>query len=98
MGDYSLRVTLDDIALQLGVSRSTVSRALHDHPRISKATRRTVKALAAELGYIPNDMARGLRTNQTRMLGFVTQGTSDSYPGDIHVVCKMWLSREATAF
>ncbi|NLA58192.1 MAG: LacI family transcriptional regulator [Firmicutes bacterium] len=78
-----MRVTLEQIAAELGVSRSTVSRALRDSPRISKTTRDRVKALAAQMGYIPNDVARSLRTNRTGVLGFITQALGDTYPGDI---------------
>ena len=69
-----MRVTLDKIAAELGVSRSTVSRALRDSPQISQSTKDKVKTLAAEMGYIPNDLARSLRTNRTGVLGFITPG------------------------
>ncbi len=49
-----MRVTHEDIARQLGCDKSTVSLALRDHPRISAATRRRVKAMAARLGYRPD--------------------------------------------
>ena len=78
-----MRVTLDKIAAELGVSRSTVSRALRDSPQISQSTKDKVKTLAAEMGYIPNDLARSLRTSRTGVLGFITQTLSESYPGDI---------------
>jgi len=67
-----MRVTLDKIAAELGVSRSTVSRALRDSPQISQSTKDKVKTLAAEMGYIPNDLARSLRTNRTGVLGLIT--------------------------
>ena len=49
------------MARALGVSTSTVSRALHQHPSISAATRARVLALAGELHYQPNHLAAGLR-------------------------------------
>lgn len=48
------RVTLMDIARQAGVSRSTVSMAMQNHPRIAQATRALVKETADQLGYRPD--------------------------------------------
>ena len=46
-------ITIDDIASELGISVSTVSRALNNHPRISDATKQKVLKKAKELGYKP---------------------------------------------
>ena len=54
------RVTLRDIARELGVSHVTVSLALRDHPRISKAMTTRVKQTAARLGYRPDPMLTAL--------------------------------------
>lgn len=64
-------VSLKDLAKQLGVSISTVSRALKDHPDISEAMRLKVKQLAAQLNYSPNPLAMGLLKQQTRMIGII---------------------------
>jgi DNA-binding LacI/PurR family transcriptional regulator len=48
-----MRVTLEDIAIELNLSHPTVSRCLHDHPRHSAATIARVKATAQRLGYQP---------------------------------------------
>lgn len=63
------RPTSYDIARRAGVGQSTVSRALRDDPRISEATRDKVRAVAAELGYIPNLTARSLITGSARAVG-----------------------------
>ena len=52
-GDKKEKVGVQDIAKALNISASTVSRALNDHPRISKATKERVKQAAARLGYNP---------------------------------------------
>ena len=75
----SNRVTIDDIARQLGIANSTVSRALRDHPRISQQVIREVKRVAAQLGYVPNITARSLRTGQSRMLGLVVRDIRDEF-------------------
>ena len=56
------QVTIHDIAKQLEVTASTVSRALNDHPRISKATKQLVKETARKLNYQHNHLAAALRS------------------------------------
>ena len=53
--------TIKDVANKLGVSPSTVSRALKDHPEISKKTREAVKKVAHEMHYEPSSLALSLR-------------------------------------
>jgi len=66
-----LMVRLKDIALRAGVSVMTVSKVLRDAPDISAATKERVKKLVEEMGYVPDSLARGLRTRTTRTLGLV---------------------------
>ncbi|MEI6075858.1 MAG: LacI family DNA-binding transcriptional regulator [Verrucomicrobiota bacterium] len=54
------RVTLRDVAKQLKVSHTTVSRALHNDPRISAATRQAVQTAAQEMGHRPDPMLSAL--------------------------------------
>lgn len=72
-------VTIDDIAQRLGVANSTVSRALHDDPRISARVTREVKRTAALLGYVPNITARSLRTGQSHLIGLVVRDIRDEF-------------------
>ncbi len=67
----SAHVTIKDIAKILGISPSTVSRALKDHPDISKATIDQVKELAAELKYRPNPIALSLKSRKSNVIGVV---------------------------
>jgi len=64
-------ITIHDIARELNISASTVSRALHDHPRISKATREAVRQLALKYGYQPNVMASSLRKGRSKTVGVI---------------------------
>ncbi|HHP7240109.1 MAG TPA: LacI family DNA-binding transcriptional regulator [Cyclobacteriaceae bacterium] len=64
-------VTIKDIAKQLDISVSTVSRALSDSPVVKEATRKAVKELAKKLNYQPNFTALSLRSSTTRTLGIV---------------------------
>ncbi|MVN77522.1 substrate-binding domain-containing protein [Hymenobacter sp. HMF4947] len=65
------RASITDLAQQLNISISTVSRALSGHSAISEATVKRVTALAKELGYQPNSLASGLRKGRSNMLGVV---------------------------
>lgn len=65
------RVSLKDIAKELGVSITTVSRALKDHYDLSPEIIAKVKALAAEWNYTPNPFAMGLLKQQTRTIGVI---------------------------
>lgn len=63
--------TIHDIAEKLNLSASTVSRALNDNPKISKATRKKIKEAAATMGYRPNVMAANFRTKRTNTIGVI---------------------------
>ena len=65
----SSQVTIKDIAKALGISASTVSRALKDHPDISPKTKKAVKELAEQLHYEPNAIALSLRNSNTKTIG-----------------------------
>lgn len=62
-------LTIYDIAKELNVSGSTVSRALNDHPGIGKKTRKAIKDLASEWNYRPNLLAASLRTKRSNTIG-----------------------------
>ena len=63
--------TLEEIARQAGVSRSTVSRVINNHPNVARDTRERVLSVAEFLNYQPNIAARGLAAGQTRIIGLV---------------------------
>ena len=65
------RITIHDIASELGLHASTISRALSDNPAVSKKTRELIKAKARELNYRPNQMAAALRKGRSDMLGVI---------------------------
>ncbi|MDY3243914.1 MAG: LacI family DNA-binding transcriptional regulator, partial [Candidatus Limiplasma sp.] len=66
-----MKCTIKDLAKAAGVSPSTVSRALHNNPRISEQARERIRALAHEMDFHPNQMARSLVNRRTRVIGIV---------------------------
>jgi DNA-binding LacI/PurR family transcriptional regulator len=64
-------ISLKDLAQELEVSISTVSRALKDHPNISPEVKTRVKALAEKWDYRPNPLAMGLLRQNTRTIGVI---------------------------
>jgi len=64
-------ITIKDIARELGISPSTVSRALKDHPDISKATRDAVNELAERWNYRPNPIALSLKSGSSKTIGVI---------------------------
>lgn len=65
------QITIKDIARKLGISPSTVSRALKGHPDISEKTRKAVEELAKELKYKPNSIALSLRHKRSNVIGII---------------------------
>jgi DNA-binding LacI/PurR family transcriptional regulator len=63
--------TIMDIAKKLGISASTVSRALSDHPDIKRETKEKVKKIAKELQYFPNPIAQSLKSSRTTTIGVI---------------------------
>src|SRR5437870_11475794 len=71
--------TMKRIARELGVSITTVSKALNNHLDIGEATRARVLAKVAELGYQPNAVARSLSTRRTHTLGVLIPDLMHSF-------------------
>ena len=71
----SNQVTIKDIARELGISPSTVSRALKDHPDISIETKKAVNELAKRLNYQPNAIALSLKHSKTFTIGVIIPET-----------------------
>lgn len=64
-------MNLKSLAQQLGISETTVSRALNGYPEVSERTRQRVLAAAEEFGYRPNPMARSLASGRTNVVGII---------------------------
>ncbi|MEX0770694.1 MAG: LacI family DNA-binding transcriptional regulator [Balneolaceae bacterium] len=72
------RTTISDIARELNVTASTVSRALKNHPRISDSTKEAVWKMVEKLNYQPNNIAAALRKGKSNIIGVIVP-TSDRH-------------------
>lgn len=73
------RITIYDLANELGISASYVSRALNDHPSISDKMKMLVKMKAKELNYRHNSNAANLRMGSSRTIGVVVPKINESF-------------------
>lgn len=64
-------VKIKDIAIRCNTSPATVSKALHDSPELSAETIKRIKAVAEEMGYIPNAYARALKMKRSYSIGVI---------------------------
>ena len=65
------QTTIKDLAKQLGVAPSTISRALRDYPDISDNKKKEIRELANKLGYQPDAIARSLQSGRTKTIGVI---------------------------
>ena len=75
------QVTIRDVAEATGFSVNTVSRALNDKPDVNAETKRAILETAKKLGYRPNKLARGLRSNKTQTIGVVVTDVANPFFG-----------------
>lgn len=78
----SANLTLEQIGQRAGVSRSTVSRVLNEHPDVRPEVRARVEAVIQETGYQPNPAARALVSSRSGLIGLVVLTDVDELFGD----------------
>jgi DNA-binding LacI/PurR family transcriptional regulator len=76
-------ISIKDIARALDVSPSTVSRAWNNKPGVSAATRQQILRASEELGYSPNELARGLKLRQSSSLGLIVPNIQNQVYAEI---------------
>jgi len=72
-------VTIEQVARRAGVSVATVSRTLNDSPAVKPATAQRVRRVIEELHYVPNQSARNLRRNESRVILALAPNFSNPY-------------------
>jgi LacI family transcriptional regulator len=80
-GVGAAKVTLEMVAAHAGVSPSTVSRILNGTAEVSEEKRSAVDQAIAELGFVPNPVARGLAGGRTMSIGVLTQAIDSPFYG-----------------
>lgn len=74
-----MKVTSTQVAKRLGISRSTVSRALSGFPHVDGELRKRILATASEMGYRPNHAAQSLAKGESLLIGFVIYTKPELY-------------------
>src|SRR5215216_4471672 len=75
----SKRVTIYDLAKELGISASYISKALNDHPAISEKVKAAVRKKALELNYKQNTHAANLRQGSSKTIGVIVPHINQSF-------------------
>ncbi|KRN32420.1 LacI family DNA-binding transcriptional regulator [Weissella halotolerans] len=74
------KVTIMDVANEVGVSKTTISRYLNGHfDRINAHTREKIKQAIDEMGYVPNQQARTLKAKHSHLIGLVVADMANLY-------------------
>ncbi|NCD71003.1 LacI family DNA-binding transcriptional regulator [Mucilaginibacter agri] len=76
-------VTIYDIADKLNISAATVSRALKDHPRVNKNTKKLIVKTAEEMGYLSNSFASNLRKKSSNIIGLIVPRLNSNFMADV---------------
>lgn len=78
-----ISITIKDVAKELGVSYSSVSRALNGKEGVSEVTRQKIAEAAKNMGYQPNDLARGLVNKISKTVGVIIPDINNPFFGEI---------------
>lgn len=85
---------ITDIAALAGVSVSTVSRVLNNHPDVSDPTRRKVRRVMEEHSFIPNNSARSLKRESLKAVGVIVKGFDNPFFNRMLTIIQTELERE----
>lgn len=76
-------ITIKELAQRAGVSHSTVSRALNNHPSLARETIDRIQQLAHDLNYVPSATARSLKTQRSHVLGVIVNRIADPFYSEV---------------
>jgi LacI family transcriptional regulator len=78
-----MRVTMADVAREAGVSKTTVSRVINTKAEVDGATAARVRAVIAQLGYVPSSGAVGLARGSSRTVGMLVPSLTWPWMGEV---------------
>ncbi len=81
--------TIEDVAKLAGLSRTTVSRVLNDHPYVSDEKRKLIQKAMEQLGYVPNSAARSLRNQKTGIIAVLIPKISTPFFSQLIEILEM---------
>ncbi len=85
-----MAITVKDVAKKAGVATSTVSRVINDHPSISETTKKKVRKIMDELGYVPNMTARNLGKRISSAIGVILPLLIQKSGSVTHFILRSW--------
>ncbi|WP_027339853.1 LacI family DNA-binding transcriptional regulator [Halonatronum saccharophilum] len=78
-----MTITMKDLAQMVGVSESTVSRAINNKPGVGEDTRDKILELVKKYNYKPNQLARNLAKQETKMIGLILPDISSNFYSEV---------------
>lgn len=78
-----MKVTIKDVARVAGVSINTVSRALNGKADVNQNTKERILRIAKEMHYTPNQLAQGLKSDKTNVIGVVVTNIANPFYGEL---------------
>ena len=88
------KINIKNIAKIAKVDHSTVSRALRDSPLVSKVTKQRILQIAKRYNYVPNEIARSLKTNKTRIVGLIVSDIKNPFFTEIISAAEARLAKD----
>ncbi|MCK9233963.1 MAG: LacI family transcriptional regulator [Acholeplasmataceae bacterium] len=82
-GAKTMKPTIRDVAKKANVSVSTVSRVINNKGYVHESTRKVVEKVIAELGFVPNQLARSLTTGSSRIIGVIIPHVGATFYGEL---------------
>ncbi len=88
-GEGEILSTIEDVAKLAGLSRTTVSRVLNDHPYVSDEKKKLVQQAMEHLGYVPNSAARSLRNQKSEIIAVLIPKISTPFFSQLIEILEM---------